>query len=240
MYEFESKVRYSEADKNGNLMIHAMANYFQDCSHFETDDLKLGTDYFLEKAEGWFINFWQINILRIPQRGEKIVIGTFPYQVKEITEHRNYYIKNNSGEILVQANSIWSLIDLNEMRILRIPAVVKEKYVFQEKLVMQYHPRRIKIEQGLHFVEIGRHRISRVQLDSNNHLNNAQYIQIALSDIPVSLHTIRQICIEYKKQALNREIIIVNFAEKDSDIFIDLKSEDGASYAIMWLRRESY
>ena len=38
MYEFNSRVRYSEIDHHGTLTLPALINYFQDCSTFQSED----------------------------------------------------------------------------------------------------------------------------------------------------------------------------------------------------------
>ena len=35
MYEFDSRVRYSEVDHHGTMTVPALINYFQDCSTFQ-------------------------------------------------------------------------------------------------------------------------------------------------------------------------------------------------------------
>ena len=36
MYEFDSRVRYSEVDHHGTMTVPALINYFQDCSTFQS------------------------------------------------------------------------------------------------------------------------------------------------------------------------------------------------------------
>ena len=40
MYTFESRVRYSETDCEGKLTMASLINYFQDCSTFQSVDIK--------------------------------------------------------------------------------------------------------------------------------------------------------------------------------------------------------
>ena len=35
MYEFDSRVRYSEVDHHGTMTVPALINYFQDCSNLQ-------------------------------------------------------------------------------------------------------------------------------------------------------------------------------------------------------------
>ncbi|MGN0351059.1 MAG: acyl-[acyl-carrier-protein] thioesterase [Roseburia sp.] len=233
MYEFDSRVRYSETDIDGNLMIGSIADYFQDCTHFELDDLGVGERYLLSHNQGWFIYFWQIDIECIPRRGETVTIGTFPYQVAGMTAHRNYYIKGKNGKSLVKANSVWSLVDLERMQIVKIPKEITENYQVEQCLDMEYLSRRIKYEASCRFTEVGKHTVSKQQLDSNRHLNNSQYIQLALSYIMLSNDQIKRVCVEYKKQAVLGDLIKVYLYcyEDGKASIVDLRTEQGDSYA---------
>ena len=37
MYQFDSRVRYSETGENGELTLTGMINYLQDCSTFQSE-----------------------------------------------------------------------------------------------------------------------------------------------------------------------------------------------------------
>lgn len=56
---------------------------------------------------------------------------------------------------------------------------------------MDYCKRRIKVAPDLKFEKIGKRVIESSQLDSNNYLNNAQYISVALSHLMLDIKTIK-------------------------------------------------
>ena len=45
MYTFDSRVRYSETDENGNLSLESLIDYMQDCTNFQSEDLGVGLEY---------------------------------------------------------------------------------------------------------------------------------------------------------------------------------------------------
>ena len=51
MYTFDSRVRYSETDEEGNLSVVGIMNYLQDCSTFQSEDLKLCLLYTSDAAD---------------------------------------------------------------------------------------------------------------------------------------------------------------------------------------------
>ena len=44
MYEFDSRVRYSETDAQGRMTWLALMDYFQDCSVFHSEAVNLGVE----------------------------------------------------------------------------------------------------------------------------------------------------------------------------------------------------
>ena len=55
MYEFDSRVRYSEVDHHGTMTVPALINYFQDCSTFQSEDLGIGTTVLKEEKRAWLL-----------------------------------------------------------------------------------------------------------------------------------------------------------------------------------------
>ena len=76
IYSFKSKVRYSEVDKDGQLSLEALMNYFQDCSSFHSESLGVGIDFLKENHLTWMLLGWHVQIFRRPGLGEEITVGT--------------------------------------------------------------------------------------------------------------------------------------------------------------------
>lgn len=89
MYAFDSRIRYSETDSEGDLTLDALLNYFQDCSTFHSEDVGLGIGYMKEIGQVWVLSSWQIVVNRYPKLGEKVKIVTLPYELKVFLGYRN-------------------------------------------------------------------------------------------------------------------------------------------------------
>ena len=94
MYEFKSRVRYSEIDHRGTLTLPALINYFQDCSTFHSETVGLGMDHLRQKKKAWVLSYWQIIAERYPKLSEKITVGTFATEFKGLFGNRNFYMKD--------------------------------------------------------------------------------------------------------------------------------------------------
>ena len=235
MYTFQSKVRYSELDAEKKLSIAAIVDYFQDCSTFQSEALGVGIEY-LESVEMlWVMSYWQIVIDRYPHLCENITIGTFPYEFKGFMGFRNFFIEDEAGNRIIWANSIWTLMDMRSGRPARPPERMKNVYEIEERLPMEYEPRKIVLpDEGKQQPPFS---VGKQHLDSNHHVNNGQYIYMAQDYLPENFE-IGQMRAEYKKSALLHDVITPKVYEQDNKIGVSLCGDDGQPYAVIEFKRK--
>lgn len=223
MYEFESRVRYSEVDEEGVLKLSALVNYLQDCSTFQSEDLGVGFEYLREIDAAWVLNYWQIDLERLPKLTDHIVIGTIPYLIKGFMGLRNFYIKDAAtDEMIVKANTVWTLINLNDLRPVRADSKMLEKYVIGEKLEMEYTNRKIKLEGDF---SVGEEiNVMKYMLDTNYHVNNEQYIEMALNYIPDG-KKVRRIRTEYRESAYLGDVLVPEIYMGEDSMGVALKKK---------------
>lgn len=233
MYTFESRVRYSETDEFGCLSLAGIMNYLQDCSTFQSEDLHMGINYLKDKNRAWWLSSWQILIDRYPHMGEKISISTWPYGFKGIFGYRNFTIRDEWGESLVRADSNWFFFDLIKNTPIRVEEDEIRGYGQGEKaLAMPYAPRRILLPE--HLIQGEPVVTARHHLDTNFHVNNAQYVEIARELLPERL-TIGEVRVEYKNAAVLGDVMIPQIGRTLEGYIVSLQSGDGKVYANIWL-----
>ena len=235
MYTFESRIRYSEINEYEYLSMEGLINYFQDCSTFQSEDLGIGIDHLKSMDLAWIVNYWQIDVGRYPRLGEKVVIGTSPYQLRGFMGLRNFMMETEEGERLVNANSVWSLYNMKKMVPARIMPEITEKYVLGEPFDMEYTPRKIAVPGQESFLSVRERPLMTVQehhLDTNHHVNNVQYVRLALSTLPEGL-TIGRLRIMYQKQArLGDQMLPLACQTAGNTWLIRLLGKDGSPYCI--------
>ncbi len=212
MYTFQSRIRYSETDKTGHLKLESLLDYFQDCSTFHSEDIGLGLDYCRDHHVVWVMSSWQIVVKRYPLMGEKVTIGTLPYEFKGFVGYRNFCMKDEQGEEIACANTIWSLLSTDTGKPAKPTERMLEGYQLEPKLPMEYAPRRIKIPESSTLGETIT--IKSYHLDTNQHVNNGQFIRIAMDSLEQDFHII-QLRAEYKKQVLLGDVLIPHISRTD-------------------------
>lgn len=229
MYGFDSRVRYSEVDDKEKMTLASVLNYFQDCSTFHSEDLGVGMRYLNDTGRLWVLSYWQIDVERYPSVCEKIRISTFPYDFKGFLGCRNFLMEDEKGNRVAYANSIWSFLNRETGRPEKIPAELAEIYGMEEKLSMEYEPRKIELPAKGRAADA--FQVKKYQIDSNHHVNNGQYVQMASEYLPKG-SAICRMRAEYKKAALLHDTISPIIYEEDSRIVVSLNGEDGV-YAVV-------
>ncbi len=238
MYSFHSTVRYSECDTNSILSIPALINYLQDCSTFHIESVGHGIEYCRERHFAWFIAAWQIQVERLPHFTEDIKVTTWSYAKRPTLANRLFTMEGADGELLAQADSLWFPFDVVENRVRRIPEEEFD-YIKDENVPVTLPPTRRKLKlQGdsrrLRPIEVVEH-----HLDSNNHVNNGQYVAMATNavktqDADFAPH---RICVQYKNAAKLGDVVVPHLYAEERGYAVDLADEEGKSYAIVRMER---
>lgn len=229
-YTFNSRVRYSEVDHTGTMTVPNIINYFQDCSTFQSEDLGVGLEALKAKNRGWLLASWQVEFLRSPKMGEKITIGTFAHGFKGFFGMRNFFMDDEEGEHLAYANSMWFFMDTEKGRPTRPEPEDIESYGVEEPLPMEYKDRKIKLPENV--TECQPFPIRRYHIDTNEHVNNAQYVQMAMEFLPRD-REVKELRVEYKLAAVLGDMIYPKLAVEEERSVVELCDKDGALYAVV-------
>ena len=221
-FGFESTIRYSEIGEDKLLSIPSLVDYFQDCVAFQSESLGQGIKTVEMRQKAWVMSFWQVVIARRPGLGEEIETITIPYEFRGFFGLRNFVMQTRKGERLAWANSVWTNLNTRTGFPERLTEVDTAGYDLEERLDMDYAPRKIPLPSDWTLeqpVPISRH-----YLDTHSHVNNCQYVRIAMDYLPAGFQ-VRELRAEYKKQAVEGDVFYPLISEEDGKICIAFNSE---------------
>ena len=230
MYNMESRIRYSETAPNGKLSPFALLDYYQDIATFHSEDLGFGVNVLKEHHVFWALNSWQIDIYEMPDFGEDIVITTIPYDMRGFLGSRNFILKNKEGKVLSVANSLWSFVNRDNGKPSPTLPGMAEVFGSGEKIDMEYMGRKITPEAGIEYETMPSFQIEKGNLDTNNHVNNSQYVKLASHYID-DVDNIRRIRAEYKQQAYLGDTFIPKVYKSDDMVLVVFESTEEKTYA---------
>ena len=229
-YSFESRVRFSEIGEDGCLTLPGVLDYFQDCCTFESEQTGVGMEVLKEQKRAWVLSAWQVIMKRYPKLGENIKVTTIPYGFRGFIGMRNFILETADGERLAWANSYWSFINTETGLPEKLTPADTDPYDLGEKMEMDYAPRKIALPKERKPKES--FAVQKHHLDTNHHVNNCQYIQMALEVLPECGH-VGKIRVEYKKSAVLGDRIYPKVAMDEERKIVELCTAEGAPYAVI-------
>ena len=243
MYSFTSRVRYSEIDENGALSIPALVDYLQDCTTFGSEEVGRGPAHAAACGLAWLLSAWEIEISELPRFGERIVVSTWATSFKGLRAGRNFTVRREGdAEPIVRADSNWFMFDMNRGRPVRTPESESAPYLADsagdEPLDLPAIPRMIRVGgEGQAASPIA---VTGAHLATNHHVNNAQYVSLALGVLEEGeVRTPCTLDVHYSQAAKLGDVIYphIHRGERAEDgspaTTVTLDDEAGRHYAIV-------
>ncbi|MDE6914908.1 MAG: acyl-[acyl-carrier-protein] thioesterase [Lachnospiraceae bacterium] len=231
MYSYEMNAGYSVMDESLRMKVTSILDCFQDAAIFEAENGgRINTQYLKEKCLVWLLSAWQIVIDRRPALNERITITTSPYDFKGFLGYRNFTIEAADKTVLVKAASIWTLLDTQRLVPAKPTQELLDGYDLSEKLAMDYAPRKIAVcGEG---VEQEPFPVRKYQIDSNRHVNNVEYVKMALEFVGEP-DRILELRVEYKKAAHYGYLIVPVVYGSDGKMQVQLKDTKDGLFAVV-------
>lgn len=256
MYSFTSRVRYSEIGEGGCLKVASLIDYLQDCSTFQSESMGIGIDYATKTGLAWLLSAWEIEVLGLPRLGDEIRVGTWATGFKGLRASRNFTICDAADEKgehpLVRAASSWFMFDTNIGRPVRAPKEEIDPYLNAAKtdgdapLDLPPVPHVLRVEgDGTPATPVV---VTAAHLDTNHHVNNAQYVSLALGALSELEGTdewsrsaegapLHWLDVHYSQAAKLGVTIYPHVHRIDGGRVITLGNEENKPYAIVRVRQ---
>lgn len=230
MYTYEMNAGYSVMDASLHMTVPAILDCFQDAAIFEAENGRITMEYLYNRHIVWVLSSWQIVIDRRPGLNERIKIATSPYDFKGFLGYRNFTLTGGEDDVIVRAASIWTLVDTEKHCPAKLTPEMQDAYEMAPKLAMEYAPRKIVLlgdgEEQEHF------KVRKYQIDSNQHMNNVEYVRLAMETIPDEAK-IRELRVEYRKAALFGDEVTVIVTKAEDKYQVILRDTEGGIYAVV-------
>lgn len=230
MYTWESRVRFSEIGEDKRLTLDGILNYFQDSSTFHSEDIGNGMEVVESLHRVWVLSSWQIVVNEYPKIGERIKLGTWPYDFNRFLGGRNFIMYGDDGRVLAYANSLWTYLNSENGRPARVDDRILELYTLEPKYEMDYADRKIALPEEM--IAQNAFPVEVYHLDTNHHVNNGQYVKMAGAYLPKEFE-IAQMRAEYKKSALLGDMIYPKVAVEEDKVVVSLDDEAGNAFTVV-------
>lgn len=193
-------VGYSDVDKNNRCKLSKIIDMLQNVATMHAKQIGYGTQKMMELKMGWLLLIWKVKILKYPVADEYVEVKTWSKSLKGLHATRCFEIYDESGELLIAADSSWVLFDLERQRPLKISEEMINAYGEIPREVFDTPTK--KIQDGLdETANVYEFKIEKRDIDTNNHTNNSKYVDFMMEVVPDD-KIITELEINYKKQTV--------------------------------------
>ena len=160
-------------------------------------------DLIYQKGLSWIVIQNQLTVNRLPKLEEEIIIETEPIGYNKFFTFRRYTILSLDEEVLVDALTTFSMINIEERKLISLDEEVLSEYPIENKKDTRRNPRVPKID--LENANVQTYRVRLNDIDYNQHVNNAKYFDWVMDSLGmefVGSHRLKSVLVKYDKEIL--------------------------------------
>ena len=230
MYSLKYKVTTSTCDSEGRLKLYSALQMMQDCSEMWIDSEPGVKQYFAEQNMAQLLATRQVEIVRVPQFKEELTVTSTVYGMKPMFGFRNTFIYDAEGRPCYKTWSMGAFVDKATGKLKRVDDATIASMAIEPQLEMNYRDRRIILpkEGGTRLDPV---RVMRADIDYNHHVNNANYVRIAMELLPEDFK-VSGLRVEYRVAAKTGDVLTPTMYVVEGGIIISLSIGNNVSTII--------
>ncbi|MBS9335207.1 thioesterase [Fructobacillus sp. M1-13] len=184
IYSITQPIEYYQVDLTRKLSLAMMLNLAILCSRKQGEHLQVGYAETDKRGLGWVILQYDVVIKRRPELGETITIETKAGEWGAYFAKRGFLFKDESGEVIIDMDSLWALIDLEDRRMVKLPLDLVEPYGGEQKKRLDKMVRIPKIKDETPDFDRP-YQVRFLDIDGNRHVNNSKYLEWMVDVLPL-------------------------------------------------------
>ena len=225
MYKMSYKVTTSFCGSDGKMKLYSALQMMQDCSELWMYESEPAVrKFFDDNNMAQLLASRQVEIIREPEFREELTVTTLVYEMKPVYGYRNTFIYDAKGNPCYKTWSMGAFVDKSTGKLKRIDEDAMSTLLLEPKLEMNYKDRHITLPKtdGETLESI---KVQRADIDYNKHLNNANYIRMAMELLPEDFK-VKEMRVEYRTPAKLYDILTPKMFKTENSIIISM-AKDG-------------
>lgn len=223
-YSESAVLTADQFDHHGNVLPNVVLDLFQKAAGNHAERLGVGFEAMLAKNLLWVVTQIKYQVLNAPKPAQALTVTTWPLPPTRLGFDREYLICDEAGEVLIKGTSKWMQIDAAERKLVPGSNVYPlTEYCtnknFEEKI------RRIRDFEASSAV--CRIIPDKSTIDSNNHVNNAEYADFAYKALGDFGGVIGSFQIDFLHEVMLGQPLDVGYAASEKSILVKGTGEDG-------------
>ena len=235
MYTLNYKVTTSTCDSEGKLKLYSALQMMQDCSEMWIDSEPTARKFFSDNNMTQLLATRQVEVVRVPSFKEDLTVTTSIYEVMPMYGFRNTFIRDTQGYPCYRTWSMGAFVDLATGKLARLSDEAIASLTRELKQDMNYRGRRIILPKQDGTVQ-GPVQVMCADIDYNRHMNNANYVRIAMELLPEGFE-VRDMRVEYRIAAKQGDLLTPTLYPIDGGYIVSLDINNQPSAIIEFLDR---
>ena len=233
MYSLNYKVTTSTCDSDGKLKLYSALQMMQDCSEMWIDSEQGVKDYFEKENMAQLLASRQVEVIRQPSFKEELTVTTSVYGMKSMFGFRNTFIYDAEGLPCYRTWSMGAFVDKGTGKLKKMDDQTISTMLLEPKLDMNYKDRRIILpkEGGTVLAPVA---VQRADIDYNKHVNNANYIRMAMELLPEGFE-VKGLRVEYRVPARLNDQLVPTVYQQDELFIVALNIGNDVSTIIEFI-----
>lgn len=208
----------SDVNMYKKLKTSSLFNLLQEAASEHCLQLGFGSEFTMDRGFLWVITRQKAEFISLPSYEDEIIIETWPGPTRHVIYPRYYRILDKSGNVLINASSVWTLIDAKTRSVAGYDrhGIRLEGTVTGNEISLPRAPMQIPFVREQEFV------VPYSYLDLNGHMNNTRYFDLAedIISAPADGDSLRALTVEYSNEALLNEIINLKIGQDGKRYYI--------------------
>lgn len=219
MFSLDNRVTTSTTDATGRLKLFSALQMMQDCSELWFESEPEARAYFEAEGRAQLLASRQVEVVRVPRFGERLTTQTSVFEVQPMFGFRNTFIVDAEGKPCYASWSMGAFVHRATGRLARLDPQVVQSITLDGRRPMSYRERHIALPavspvQGAPIAAL------RNDIDYNGHVNNAQYVRMALELLPEGVE-VAHFRAEYKRPARLADRLVPHvYADQDRTVVV--------------------
>lgn len=227
-------VMYDDINDNLEMTNVALLRYLEEPGGIQTKNI-FGS--MITPKGVWILLNWKVKKFKELYWSEAFRIKTWPAKHNGPFSIRNYEVYNDNNELTAVASTKWVLMDITTKKIVRDMEDIICRYTEYDKMVFEDDFPKLKEPVNLEYTY--NHIIQRRDIDTNGHVNNIKYLELAYEALPKEVYdkiNFKNIDVMYKHSAFLGEEMNIGFvkqlADNNEEYIVAIKSNNNLNAII--------
>ncbi len=231
MYSIATRVAPSQAGRDGRQTLVSIVSMMQDCSQLWLDSEPALARHLVEDEDAMLLATRQVEVCRRAEMGEHLTVTTSVYACNKRLGYRNTFIYDSQGAPVAKCHCVGVFVDRATNKPGALTPEIVASLTYDPELPVACSKKKIHVpkEEGRALASF---KARPSDIDFNQHVNNAQYVRMALDACP-ALSDSSRLRIEYRLPAREGdEIFPVVWDEPDRTV-MELRDAAGKPYVVL-------